>query len=221
MALRLTQQQCSHAIGLAFWGIFKVDSYFIALLQERKADGRLQHFFHFGIGTIMLELRPASLSDLDLLSCWDEQPHVMASDPNDDWQWEVELGRKPSWRAQLIAEFDGRPIGFIQIIDPALEETHYWGACGDGLRAIDIWLGDAADLGRGYGTAMMRLALARCFSDAQVTAVLVDPLFGNAGARRFYERLGFGFVEQRRFGDDECAVYQLSRKTWEKLDTSP
>jgi hypothetical protein len=26
----------------------------------------------------------------------------------------------------LIAERDGRPLGIIQIIDPAAEETHYW-----------------------------------------------------------------------------------------------
>ena len=26
----------------------------------------------------------------------------------------------------LIAEVDGRPIGFLQIIDPAREETQYW-----------------------------------------------------------------------------------------------
>ena len=162
----------------------------------------------------MIKLRPALPSDLDLLRRWDEQPHVIASDPNDDWQWKIELGRNPSWREQLIAELDDRPIGFVQIIDPALEETQYWGACGNDLRAIDIWIGDAADLGHGYGTAMMRLALARCFGAPQVNAVLVDPLADNTGARRFYERLGFVFIEQRRFGEDKCAVYRFSRALW-------
>jgi hypothetical protein len=67
----------------------------------------------------MMSLRPAAPADLALLRRWDEQPHVMASDPNDDWGWEVELGRSLDWREQLIAEVDGRPVGFIQIIDPA------------------------------------------------------------------------------------------------------
>lgn len=158
-----------------------------------------------------MELRPATVNDLALLRHWDEQPHVLASDANDDWRWEVELARTPDWREQLIAEMDGRPIGFVQIIDPANEETHYWGKVPAGLRAIDIWIGEASDLGKGYGTQMMRLALARCFEDPIVSAVLIDPLASNVRAHRFYERLGFKKIENRRFGDDDCFVYRLER----------
>jgi len=77
---------------------------------------------------VVLHLRCATAADLALLRHWDEQPHVTASDPNDDWGWEVELDR-------------GRPIGFVQIIDPAREESHYWGDVPKDLRAIDIWIG--------------------------------------------------------------------------------
>ncbi len=160
-----------------------------------------------------VKLRPAVPADLDLLRHWDEQPHVIESDPNDDWNWEAELGRSPAWREQLIAEVDGRPVGFVQIIDPAEEESHYWGDVPPDLRAIDIWIGDEADLGRGYGTRIMRLALARCFAVPAVVAVLIDPLAGNTRAHRFYERLGFRFVERRRFGSDACFVYRLDRQT--------
>lgn len=161
-----------------------------------------------------MELRPATPADLALLRRWDAQPHVLAANPNDDWAWETELGHSPDWREQLIAELSGRPAGFIQIIDPALEESHYWGDVPLGLRAIDIWIGEEADLGKGYGTAMMRLALARCFQSPAVSAVLVDPLAGNARAHRFYERLGFQFVERRRFGEDDCCVYRLERSLY-------
>jgi hypothetical protein len=44
-----------------------------------------------------------------------------------------------------------------------------------------------------------------------VTAILIDPLASNVRAHRFYERLGFRFVERRRFGDDDCVVYVLDR----------
>jgi aminoglycoside 6'-N-acetyltransferase len=158
-----------------------------------------------------MRLRPASPEDLALLRRWDEQPHVVASDPNDDWGWEAELGRKPDWREQLIAEVGGRPVGFVQIIDPAREESRYWGEVPANLRAVDLWIGEAADLGKGYGTEMMRLALERCFADPRVTAVLIDPLAANTRAHRFYERLGFRFVERRRFGNDDCLVYRLDR----------
>jgi aminoglycoside 6'-N-acetyltransferase len=162
-----------------------------------------------------MNLRHATPTDLHLLRHWDEQAHVIASDPNDDWHWEVELERSPDWREQLIAKIEGRPIGFIQIIDPAREDSHYWGDIATNLRAIDIWIGEEADLGKGYGTKMMRLALARCFADPAVTAVLIDPLVSNTRAHRFYERLGFKQIDRRQFGDDECFVYRLNREDWQ------
>jgi len=161
-----------------------------------------------------ITLRPATLADLSTLRYWDEQPHVVSSDPNDDWAWETELRRNPDWREQLIAEYDGQPIGFLQIIDPALEDSHYWGDIEPKLRAIDIWIGEAKNLNRGFGTVMMRMALERCFADNKVQAVLIDPLESNVDAIRFYERLGFEFVEKRRFDEDDCLVYQMTREQW-------
>lgn len=161
-----------------------------------------------------MKLRAATLDDLDLLRRWDAEPHVVASDPSGDWAWEVELADRPAWREQLLAEDDGRPVGFLQIIDPAREESRYWGAVPAGLRAIDLWIGESADLGKGFGTRMMQLALARCFADPDVSAILIDPLASNLRAHRFYERLGFRCVGPRRFGDDDCIVYRLERCVW-------
>jgi aminoglycoside 6'-N-acetyltransferase len=62
---------------------------------------------------------------------------------------------------------------------------------------------------------MMTLAIERCFSEPSVRAILVDPLASNDRARRFYERVGFRFVENRSFGDDNCAVYRLERENWQ------
>jgi aminoglycoside 6'-N-acetyltransferase len=162
-----------------------------------------------------IHLRAAELLDIPLLRHWDEQPHTIAASPNEEWDWEEELPKKPEWRALLIAELDDRPIGFLHIIDPLLEETHYWGAVPPHYRALDIWIGEAEDLGKGYGTVMMRLALERCFNVPEVTTVLIDPLTTNTKARRFYERMGFHYVEDRTFDKDECAVYQLKREDWE------
>lgn len=160
-------------------------------------------------------LRLAALSDEELLRYWDWQPHVVEarnSNPDeDDWNWSEELRRSPEWRELLITEIDKRPIGFMQIIDPAQEETHYWGYCEPNLRAIDIWIGESDALGKGYGTGMMRLALERCFAIPHVTAILIDPLESNIRAHRFYERLGFRFVEKRLFDEDACCVYRLDR----------
>jgi aminoglycoside 6'-N-acetyltransferase len=61
----------------------------------------------------------------------------------------------------------------------------------------------------------MQVALDRCFADPAVGAVLVDPLAANTRVHRFYERLGFRFVERRRFGADDCSVYRLERREYE------
>lgn len=160
----------------------------------------------------MIKLRTATQADIPVLEHWDKQEHVIAAGGDDDvWDWPEEINREVSWQELLIAELDGRPLGMVQIIDPYHEESHYWGDCEQNLRAIDIWIGEVDDLGKGYGSEMMRLALLRCIEDERVTAVLIDPLASNTDAIRFYERLGFQFVENRRFGEDECCVYEISR----------
>ena len=162
-------------------------------------------------------LRSATLDDAPVLTAWDQQPHVIAASGEDDTcDWTEELQLDPRWTQHLMAEEDGRPVGIVQVIDPANEETHYWGECEPDLRALDIWIGEPGDLGRGLGTRMMTLALDRCFGVPAVTAVLIDPLAANTQARRFYERLGFREVGPRRFGADDCVVYRLERGDWER-----
>ncbi len=165
----------------------------------------------------MIQLRKVNLGDLETLKYWDQQAHVIACDPNGDWHWEEELARAPVWRSQFIAELNGKALGFIQIIDPRLEDSHYWGTdIGSGKRAIDIWIGEQNNLGKGYGTEMMRQALHHCFKDPEVKEVLIDPLETNLKAIRFYKKIGFQFLEKRTFGLDSCAVYSMKRTDWEK-----
>lgn len=162
----------------------------------------------------MIQLRKALPTDAPILRLWDTQAHVMDSDSNDNWDWDYELNNEPDWRWQLMAEEDGRPVGIVQIIDPQLEQTHYWGACGPGLKAIDIWIGMPEDLNRGYGSQMMKQALDFCFDDSTTKEVWIDPLASNTSAIRFYQRLGFEFVEERTFGEDHCHVYRMTRTKW-------
>ncbi len=159
----------------------------------------------------MIKLRPATIKDLELLKYWDTKQHVIDCDPDSDWNWEVELKRNPVWREQLIAELEEEPIGIIQIIDPYLEETQYWGIVEKNKRAIDIWIGEEDKLNKGYGTLMMNLAIKRCFANPEVEGILIDPLKSNVKAHRFYERLGFEFIEEREFEGIACCIYELKR----------
>lgn len=162
-----------------------------------------------------ISLRVSTPQDLPTLRAWDKQPHVKNAIGDDDtWEWTAaDLAAQP-WRDCLIAEADGVAFGFLQIMDPALEESHYWGAVEADQRAIDLWIGPPDYLGKGYGTTVMRLGLERCFADSAVTGVLIDPLASNTSAHRFYRRFGFQFIEERIFVRESCHVFRLSREDW-------
>ena len=110
--------------------------------------------------------------------------------------------------------FLGKDFFIVQIIDPLLEETHYWGMdCEPNLRAIDIWIGDERYLNRGYGTQIMKQILRGpfVFGDPNVTGVIIDPMADNCAAHRFYQRLGFQPIGIRYFGPDRCLVHRMYR----------
>lgn len=144
---------------------------------------------------------------------------IGGDDDWNDWEWEIQLGRQVPWREFLIAGLDDRPVGFLQIIDCREEESHYWGDdCPDHARAIDIWIGEPDCLGKGIGTEMMSFAIDRSFSAPKCQHVLIDPMADNTRAHRFYESLGFKLLGPRRFGPDDCLVYQLTRADWRNGD---
>lgn len=167
-------------------------------------------------------LRPATTADAVWLDRWNLDPDVISAANDDphaevaftDVVWADELSIQSDFFRYYIAELDGRPIGAMQIMDPHLEATHYWGEIAPNLRAIDIWIGAASDRGKGYGTTMMRLAVERCFADSRVTAIVIDPLASNERAHAFYRRLGFEPIGRRTFGDSDCLVHELTRERW-------
>jgi aminoglycoside 6'-N-acetyltransferase len=169
-----------------------------------------------------LTLRRATQEDAAWLDLWDTDADVIAcssDDPNAtiafaSTEWAEELAAQDEHSQYFIAELDGRPIGAMQICDPHMEASHYWGEIAPNLRAVDIWIGAPGDRGKGHGREMMRLALQRCFADRRVTGIVIDPLASNVRAHAFYRRLGFKPVGRRSFGGDDCLVHELTRQDW-------
>ncbi len=176
-----------------------------------------------------LIIRLARQADASALARWDRDPSVIACTTDDphakqafagaEWSREIAAGSDRS--CYYIAELDGRAIGAVQVIDPHLEATHYWGEIEPNLSAIDIWIGDASDRNRGHGGRIMGAVIDACFDDCSVSAILIDPLNSNRSAHRFYRRLGFKPLGRRLFnGEDDCLVMRLDRDDWEQRHAS-
>ena len=173
-------------------------------------------------GNATLTIRQATLADVPTLERWDADPDVIACATDDPEAmkafegaiWPDEIAMSSDVTCYYIAELDGRPIGAMQVIDPHLEPTHYWGEIEPNLRAIDIWIGDEGDRNHGHGRVMMSAVINRCFAEPAIDAIVIDPLNSNTEAHRFYQRLGFKVVGRRMFGEDDCLVHRLERADW-------
>jgi aminoglycoside 6'-N-acetyltransferase len=172
---------------------------------------------------VTLTVRVATLADVPTLERWDQEPDVIACATDNPTAkqaftgaaWSQEIAANNDASCYYLAELDGRPIGAMQVIDPQLEPTHYWGGIEPNLRAIDIWIGSASDRGHGHGTLMMSALIDACFADPAVTGIVIDPLHSNLRAHRFYQRLGFIPAGRQLFnGEDDCLVHRLARADW-------
>jgi RimJ/RimL family protein N-acetyltransferase len=144
-----------------------------------------------------LAFRPLQTADLPLLHGWLARPH---------WtQWwgpaptlaevQAEYGAWISDPRQVqphIALLDGKPFAYIQSYVAMGSGGGWWeGETDPGVRGIDQSIADAAQLGRGLGTAMVKAFAARLFADPRVTRIQTDPDPRNARAIRCYEKAGF------------------------------
>lgn len=102
-----------------------------------------------------------------------------------DCDWAGDLRSRTSSRV-YIGELDGRPIGAMQIIDPHREATHYWGDIEPNLRALDIWIGAAADRrtshGRNRGGGVSARPPGRRLFSLRISGILAVPHYKTTGS---------------------------------------
>lgn len=164
-----------------------------------------------------LGFRPLQTADLPLLHGWLARPH---------WtQWwgpaptlaevQAEYGAWIADPAQVqphIALLDGRPFAYIQSYVAMGSGGGWWEAETDpGVRGIDQSIADAALLGRGLGTAMVKAFVAKLFTDLQVTRIQTDPDPRNARAIRCYEKAGFRAVGEVQTPDGTALLMVCER----------
>ena len=148
--------------------------------------------------TEQISFRPMQRSDLLLLQRWLSAPHVDAW-----WHQAVDLagvvakygpridGVEPTH--VFMIEHDGRAVGWIQWYRWRDYRAHA-DQLGAELTAsgIDLAIGEVEMLGRGIGSAALRLFVERVvFADAAIGACIRDPEERNTRSLRAFEKAGF------------------------------
>lgn len=144
------------------------------------------------------DFRPATADDLPLLRAWLRTPEVVRwwGDPDEQAKLLEEDLSEPLMVMRIVS-FAGCPFAYVQ--DYAVDswpQPHFAGLPA-GARAIDAFVGEPDMIGRGHGSAFLRLLAERLRAEG-APAVAIDPDVDNLRARRAYERAGFraaGVVE--------------------------
>lgn len=126
-----------------------------------------------------------------MLRRWLETPEVRLwwGDP-DEQQALIEEDLASDLMTQLIVAVDGRDFAYAQHC-----EVHAWpdspfADLPPGSRAIDPFIGEPELLGRGHGSAFLRL-ICEDLIRAGAPAIGIDPDVDNHRARQAYRKAGF------------------------------
>jgi aminoglycoside 6'-N-acetyltransferase len=129
--------------------------------------------------------------DLSLLRVWLRTPEVVRWWGKPEEQaalLEEDLG-EPAMVMQIVS-FDGRPFAYAQHYAVHTWPQAHFAGLPLGSRAIDAFIGDPDMIGKGHGSAFLRL-LAMHLRHAGAPVVAIDPDIQNRRARRAYEKAGF------------------------------
>jgi aminoglycoside 6'-N-acetyltransferase len=142
--------------------------------------------------------RAARSDDLPLLRAWLRTPEVVRwwGDPDAEAAMLEEDLTEPGMVMRIVS-LGEKPFAYAQ--DYAVHswpQAHFAGLP-PGSRAIDSFIGEPEMIGRGHGSAYLRLLAARLRAEG-APVVAIDPAADNMRARRAYEKAGFvgdGIVE--------------------------
>lgn len=167
-----------------------------------------------------LTLRPMAEADLALVSAWLARPHVARWWLEDPAQAAVRQRYLPAITGAdpthlLVAELDGRPIGFAQWYrwDDESESDRAAVSAEPGDVGIDYAIGEPDACGHGIGTRLIAALIDEVRRHHPGAALLSDPEQANVASCRVLEKNGFRLVDVRRIeselGDGPNAIFRL------------
>jgi RimJ/RimL family protein N-acetyltransferase len=146
-----------------------------------------------------IDIRRMTIADLPLMGRWLEEPHVR------EWWGDpaVELGHirdmiegRDTTRPHIFL-LGERPLGYIQVWFLGHHQNESWLADSPWLAefpaeavGVDLTIGEAGDLSRGIGTAVLKRFVTMLRAEGRET-IIIDPDPANHRAIRAYEKAGF------------------------------
>lgn len=136
-------------------------------------------------------LRPASADDLPMLRRWLESPQCRRwwGDPEVEYALLEEDLADPLMRMRIVS-LDGRPFAYLQDYDIGSWPRDHLAHLPKGTRAMDTFIGEEDLVGKGHGSAFLRLSAEQLAAEG-APCVVIDPDPGNVRAMRAYARAGF------------------------------
>ncbi len=137
------------------------------------------------------DFRAVTKKDAALLKRWISSPHWKQWWGDPETELAEILDNLDSEAVEpMIAELDGKPIAYVQTYDPHMEDEHPYQDQPFGTFGIDLSIGEASDLNKGHGSAILT-ALAGLLFEEGAVRLIIDPDPSNAAAIRAYAKAGF------------------------------
>lgn len=162
-----------------------------------------------------IAFRRLAVAELPLLYRWLREEHVRrwwGEPPADlDAKYRAYIdGSKPT--APYLIRLGGQPVGYIQgyRLRDYPDYQRQIGA-GDDAAGIDLFLGEADQLGRGLGPRVIGCFLREIvFTDPAIAVCFIGPAVGNQRAIRAYEKAGFVYERTVAVPDEPEPEYIMT-----------
>jgi RimJ/RimL family protein N-acetyltransferase len=134
---------------------------------------------------------------------WDESSSVAYPDDELD-KYRARITGADEGTEIFFIRRRGRPIGFIQCY--LIDDSDEYGqalALDVSAAGIDLFIGELAEIGKGYGPAIIRAFLRDVvFTRYDVAECVIGPSVRNTSAIRAYEKAGFSFFKDAVVPDE-------------------
>ncbi|MBN2494536.1 MAG: GNAT family N-acetyltransferase [Deltaproteobacteria bacterium] len=140
-----------------------------------------------------VRLRDVTDADLPLIERWLCAEHVRRywGEPEEN----IRLLRSPTGARlrRALIEADGRKVGLVLWQHPSRQELDAAGLFDvpEDVIDVDIMIGEAADVGRGVGTAAIRMVAEAALADPEVPYVIAATSIDNRASQRAFAKAGF------------------------------